>query len=217
MATIQVISIQDVLPITAINNIPGMIPRTVDIRGVDFYSVQDVLLNDQPSPSVVVMSSTQIYAQVPGGEVSNIIKSVSVLSNMFTATDASRINFSFTSTPQKAKGLQLLAQTYLLVLLTSPGSDAWNPSKGGGVQEIVGGAMAKQGAGSAVARFATAANSARSQTIALQARNFQLTDDERLAGAELLSSHFDLQSLGLLVRLRLTARSGRGVVANLEL
>lgn len=214
---LQVIRLQDVLPITGANHIPGLVPPTLEIHGEDFRSVDQVLINDAEAPEVVLASSTKLLAQIPASELREPIKTVSVLSTSFTRTAASRVLFGVSLNPISVTGIQRMMQTFLINLMTTPGTDAWSPARGGGIQRIVGANFPKDSTGGVVAEFAIAVNRTRAQVIAMQSRSATLTEDERLAGAQILESVFNPNSLGLIARVKLTARSGRSAVANMEL
>lgn len=213
---LQVIYLKDVLPISAADNVPGMVPRTLDVRGPDFDSVDHVLINDIESPSVVVASPTQIYAQVPDVLAEEQVHSIAVVGGEFTRTDASRVMFGLTRRPRLVAGMERLVQSFLMLLFTSTGSDAWYPGKGGNLQKIIGGNFSRRDSGSVVAEFSVAIGRTRTQMVAAQATNPRLQDTERLAAAEVLQSVFDPSSAALIARVQLTNRTGERARVNLE-
>mgnify|MGYP002639891899 FL=1 len=214
---LQVVYMNDVLPINSAQNVPGMEPRTVEIIGEDFRSVDKVFLNEEESPSFVVASSTRLLAQVPPGQVDATILSISVLSSEFTATEASRLSFELTDNPRVVSGIQRMVQTFVMLLLRSPGTDAWSQGTGGGLQEMIGKNFSKQNAGGATAQFAMCVRRTKSQLVSMQTRNTSIKDDGALAAAIILESVFDPRTTSLIARVLLRSRSGKAAVVNLEM
>lgn len=206
---IQVIYLRDVLRVNSVHNVPGVIPRMLDLRGPDFRSVVRVEVNEVEAPSFVVESKNRILVQVPPSQERSLIRSIAVLSSNFTKTDNSQVRFEFTDHPKKLTGLQRMVQIFLLYLLRSPGSDAWNPNTGGGIQKLVGKNFSKNNTGAITAAFTLGVSRSRSQIISMQARNTRLNSDEKLAAANVLSAVFSVEQTALLARVELIAQSGK--------
>ena len=214
---IQVTYLRDVLRVDSVTNVPGMFPRTLDIRGPDFRSVERLEINEEPSPSFAVVSSKQILAQVPESQEKSLIRTLAVLSSRFTRTEVSQIKFEFTNNPKRLVGLQKLVQNFLLYLLRTPGSDAWYQNTGGGVLKLIGAYYSKNNAGGVTAAFTTAVSRTRTQLVSLQAANPRLTDTEKLAAANVLSASFDTQQTALVARVELINQAGERAITSLEL
>ena len=214
---IQVVYMMDVLPVDQVAEIPGVVPRTLDIRGPDFRSVIAVELNEVNVQSFVIVSKNRILAQVPTDQEREIIRSVSVLSSNFTKTSSSKLLLEFTLNPKKVSGLKKLIQTFVLHLLKTPGSDAWYPRSGGGVTKIIGGNFSKDKVGGVAAEFTTCVHRTRSQIISLQATNTRLAPSERLAAANVLSAVFHAELSALLTRVEVVSQSGERALVGLEL
>lgn len=214
---IQVIYLRDVLRVNSVHNVPGVIPRMLDLRGPDFRSVVRVEVNEVEAPSFVVESKNRILVQVPPSQERSLIRSIAVLSSNFTKTDNSQVRFEFTDHPKKLTGLQRMVQIFLLYLLRSPGSDAWNPNTGGGIQKLVGKNFSKNNTGAITAAFTLGVSRSRSQIISMQARNTRLNSDEKLAAANVLSAVFSVEQTALLARVELIAQSGKKAIVGLEM
>ena len=213
----QVIYLMDALRITSVTGVPNMMPRMLDVRGPDFRNVVKVAINDEEAPAFVVESSKRILAQVPESQEKTHIRSVVVLSNSFTKTESSLVCFELTNNPKKATGLMKLLQTFVIWLLRTPGSDAWYPNTGGGLQKLVGAEFSKNKAGSIAAEFSLAVSRTRQQIITKQASNTRLDSDERLAAANVLSAVFNASQTALIGRVELIAQSGRRAAVGMEL
>lgn len=214
---IQVTYLRDVLRITKVTNIPNMDPRTIDVRGPDFRSVLRVEINEEESPSFVVLNKRRMIVQVPDSQQESVIRTITALSNTFTATESSLVRFEFTKNPRKLGGLQKMMQTFLLYLLRTPGTDAWYPNSGGGIQRLVGGNFGRSNVGSITADFTLSVSRVRSQIVSLQSSNIRLDPDEKLAAANVLSAVYNKQLTGLVARVELISQSGNRAIASLEL
>lgn len=213
----QVIYLMDALPITSVTGVPNVVPRMIDVRGPDFRSVSKVEVNDEEAPSFIVDSKNRILVQVPDSQQKKRVRSVVVLSESFTKTESSLVQFEFTNNPRKASGLMKMMQTFLLWLLRTPGSDSWYQETGGGLQKLIGAEFSKNKSGSIVAEFSLAVSRTRQQIIRKQASNTRLSSDERLAAANVLSAVFNANQTALIGRVELIAQSGKRAAVGLEL
>lgn len=214
---LQVTYLRDVLPVDSADEIPGMVPRTLDVRGPNFRNVVKIEINEEEAPNFVVMTKHRVLVQVPESQEKEIIRTLAVLSRDFTKTVSSQVKFEFTNHPQKISGLKKLIQTFLLYLLRTPGTDAWYQKSGGGVQKLVGAHFSRSNAGGVTAAFTTAVSRTRSQIISLQASNPRLTSSEKLGSVTVLSAVFNAQQTALLARVELTSQSGQRAIVGLEL
>ena len=214
---LQFIQFQDALLVTGVDEIPDLVPRSLEITGTDFRSAMDVLINEVRSPSFVIAAKNKILAEVPDPEKKLTIRNVSVLSSDFTATIQSRIKFSIGSDPKKASGLKAMMQTFLKVLLTTSGTDAFATSIGGSALKNIGRSFDVGQSSDIISDFAMAVRRAEQQIKAYQSRQPRLSDDEKLASAKLLNAKFDVNLTALPARVELIAQSGKLAYANLEL
>src|SRR5512137_451694 len=214
---LQYIQFSDALAVTGAREVPDMVPRSLEIAGVDFRHAIEVLINESNAPSFVILNKTLILAQVPDSEANSIIRSLSVLSSDFTATVQSRIRFRFGKDPKKVSGLKYLMQTFLKLLFTTTGTDAFAQNIGGSGLKNLGRNFHLSQSQAIVSDFAISVRRADTQMKALQSQQVQLADDERLLSANLLNARFDPQLTALIARVELIAQSGVRAIANLEL
>jgi len=217
MADIQVTYLRDVLRVDSADEVAGVFPRTLDVRGPNFRNVVKIEINEEEAPSFIVMSKNRVMVQVPDSQEKEVIRTLAVLSSDFTKTQSSQVKFEFTNNPRKVDGLKKLIQTFLLYLLRSPGTDAWYPRSGGGVQKLIGAHFSKSNVGGVTASFTTAVSRVRTQIISLQASNTRLTASEKLGSVNVLSAVFNAQQTALLARVELISQSGQRAAIGLEL
>jgi hypothetical protein len=214
---LQVTYLRDVLSVDSVDEVPNVTPRTLDVRGPNFKNVVKIEINEEEVPSYVIMSKNRVLVQVPESQEKEVIRTIAVLSNDFTKTKSSQVKFELTNQPQKVSGLRKLIQSFLLYLLRTPGTDAWYPQSGGGVQKIVGAHFSKSNVGGVTAAFTTAVSRVKRQLISLQASNSRLSASEKLGSVTVLSAVFNAQQTALVARVELVSQSGQRAIVGLEL
>jgi hypothetical protein len=214
---LQFVQFNDALAVTSAREVPDMIPRSLEIRGPDFRHATEVLINEENSPSFAIASKTVVIAQVPTSQVKAVIRSLSVLSSDFTATVQSRIQFRLGRDPKKATGLKSMMQTFLKILFTDAGTDAFAQRIGGSGLKNIGRNFSLGDSQTIVSDFSISVRRAESQMRALQSQQPRLPDTERLLSANILNSKFDIQLSALVARVELISQSGTRAIASLEL
>ena len=186
MTDIQVVRLSDVLPVTAISRVPGVLPRSVMLDGNDFENVEQVFLNGSPAPEFVVMSPQQILAQVPPDQVQEIIRDAYVLSTRLSFTNRTVVELSVGIRPQTVTGTLLLVQNFVRMLLRSPGSNIFDKNSGGGLYRQVGRVIGADARDRVGAEIAVSISTTRQQFIAAQTPDRTIPPDERLLTADLI-------------------------------
>jgi hypothetical protein len=212
---IQYVQFSDLLTLTSVDEVPDHAPRALRITGPDFTTAVDVVINDESSPSFVIASPNVVIAQVPIDLATQAVRSVSVISSEFRFVRESQVTFRLGRDTKKATGLICLMQTYTKFLLTTPHYDAFSPSLGGGALEALGTNADSAVGANVVAVVTRAVNVAADQMRSVQARQSQLSGDEKLMAANLLGCRYDAENTGLDVRVELIAQSGKTAIASL--
>lgn len=212
MDGIQIVRLLDFLKVNTIRNAPGVVPRSIIVRGEDFRNVEQVIMDGFVSPEFVAFSMTELVAQVPEPLRNATITSVSVLSNTLTLTERSIVEFTFGTRPKKVRGILRLMQTFLRILLRTPGSNRFHPRSGGGLLRMVGTVATNQTA----ADIAIAVQSARQYLINVQTSDRNIPPSERLLSAEIQALNVDPKSTSTFVTIVLTSHSGLRGAATLQ-
>lgn len=199
----------------ALTHVEGI--AAITVVGEDFRAVDEVIINDIPSPDVVITSNTTLLAQLPDVlQRAPEVFSVTVLSNRFTITSRSLFRFRIGKRPGKVKGILRLLQLFIKVLLTSPGSDIFNPTAGGGVLSQVGSTFGKDASTNMMTDFVIAVTRAQRQIIAMQSREQRSPRSERLLSASVIGSQFDKLQGAFYVRIQIVNQAGQTAEGNLE-
>lgn len=213
---LQTISPQEIVNLNQVRVLPGP-PRVVAIVGDDFRSVDEVLINQVPSPDVIVLDKNRLLAQVPDSAALDRINDVQVLSKRLTLSDRSQLRIRIGRTPGRVVGIMRLMQLFLKILLQTPGKDIFSPNIGGGALKNVGATFGAGDGGDIINDFVIAVDNTSRQIIAIQGRNASLPQDERLLGAKVLHANYNKGMGGIDVSVEITSQAGRAATANVGL
>jgi hypothetical protein len=211
----QVVFPQQVIPLNSVRILPNMNPRSLDVIGADFSAVDEVLVNDIPSPDVVIVSKKRLLAQVPAGLENVTLSSVTVISRSLTISPKSIIKFRVGHVASKVSGILRLVQIFLKLLLTTPGTDIFAPRLGGNALKNIGLTFGKDQGGNIVSDIIVAVDTARKQIMTIQGRDPSLPRDERLLAATVTNATYNRAEAALVVSVELTSQAGRSATANL--
>jgi len=210
----QVCFPQEVIPLIAVRQVQTTGPRTLDITGTDFSSLDQVLLNEIPAPGAVVVSQTRLLVPVPPVLATSIITSVSVLSRRLTLTPKSVIRFQVGPTPSKVRGILRLVQLFLKVLFTTPGKDIFTPKLGAAALRNLGRNFGAGEGNNIVMDFVVSVETTVRQIMAIQSKDASIPFDERLLAARLLGAKYDMEQSALVVSVELTSQAGQAAITN---
>jgi hypothetical protein len=213
----QVVFPQEAVQLSRIQFVQGLVPRTLRVVGKDFSSVDEVLVNQIESPDVIILSKTELLAQVPSQLRIDRISTVSVLSKRLTLTSRSFLRFRIGNTPTKVRGILKLVQLFVKVLFTTPGTDIFSPRLGGAGLRNIGQTFGLDEGGDIVSDFVIAVDNTARQIVAIQSRDPRLPREERLLAARVLGSGFSKQETALYVSVELISQVGRAVAVNMEM
>lgn len=212
---IQVVFPEETIELDSVYEMPGYVPRALDIRGVDFTRVSEVLINDDPAPNFTVLGNTRLLAQVPEAHATGTIFSVIVLSGALSTTgEESLLRFRLDNSPKRISGVLRLVQCFIKVLFTTPGTDIFAPSLGGGLLSRVSSYVGKDGGKSTISDVAVSLDITTRQIISVQSRNPSLPPSERLVGSKLLGAVYNRNDTSLNIRFRLDTQAGSYAMVN---
>lgn len=205
MDSIQLIRLLDVANISLVQEAAGVSPRSLLVIGEDFRSVEQVVMDGIASPDVVVLSDTQLVAEVPEVLRSSTIFNVTVLSQSLTLTDSSLVEFTFGTRPVTARSTVRVIQNFLRILLRSPGSNIFHKRSGGGLLKRVGDNITARSA----ADVQIAVTNTKQYIVSIQTPQRSIPPSERLLEAEITALNADPANTSLYVTILLTTHSGQ--------
>jgi hypothetical protein len=214
---LEVVRFRDLIEVLSISRfVPGITPPTLEIKGEDFRSVERVLINDQSSPEFIIINQKTIYVQVP--EAIGRIQSIEVLSSKFTRnTSSSKLSYEFGPKTRKVEGILKLMQLFVKWLLQTPGSDVFNPERGGGLLTLVGAMGTGRGMDNIIGSVSRAVQTTVSQMRAAQINVPGLPLSEQLLSAEVTDFDIFERQMEARVKVLLVSMAGKEAVTALEL
>lgn len=216
MIDLSIIEIRDMLPVKNIKLAHGVVPKSYYVVGVDMRNAYQVFLDETKCPQVVEIDSRTLLVQAPA-QLTMSPRSVIVISNRLTNnTGRSRISFSLGDTTHFTSGLERLIQTFMKLLLQTPGTDAWQPKLGGGVLRAAGKIGGTARVNTIVSDVQLGVERSRQQLIGLQANQPQLAISERLLYAKLLEARFSPQEQSLFCTIDIASQAMKSSVVLLE-
>ncbi len=198
---LQIVQAQALLPTTDLRVIPGLDPPTLEIRGGPFDVVEEVLVNGNPSPSVVVSSPNRVLAQLPEDALSNI-RTVEVVGPTLFGSDDVLYRFRLGAQPRLVQGLPKLIQTFVRLLLQTPGTSLLNKDLGGGLLQVLRAPVRPGDEKALISAAYTAVRKTADDLLVFQTRTSDLPRSERLGGAEVREAGVSAGKLVLGIRLQ---------------
>jgi hypothetical protein len=212
----QVVYPQEAINLSSVTVVPGPL-RSIDVIGTDFRSVDEVLINQAPSDSFVILNKNRLMATVPSSQLFSRILSVKVLSRRLTISTRSLVRFRISSTPGKVTGILRLMQKFLKILFQAPGTDIFDKQLGGGALRTVGQTFGVAEGPEILNNLVIAIDTTARQLVALQARDPVIPLDERLLSAKILRAEFNKSETAIDIAVEIVSQSGKVAVANVEL
>jgi len=215
---LQTVHPQNTIPVSKTSMIVLGGLRALDVIGDDFRSIDEVFINDIPSPDIVVVSPTRLIAQLPESlQAVPDVQSVMVVSRSLTLTASSLLRFRIGETPGMVRGIMRLLQLFVKVLLSNPESDIFNKSMGGGLLKGIGSTFGSEEGEGIRASATIAIDRTSRQIIAIQSRDGTLPRDERLLNAKLVGATFSRASSSMFLSIEVVSQTGKPARLNMEL
>lgn len=215
MIDIQTVRLSDVLPVTGIERVPGVTPRSVTLRGRDFTNVESVYMNGSVSPEFIVRSPNEILAQVPADQRAAAIVEAYVLSTRLTFSQRSLVQMSVGTRPQTVSGTLALVQTFVRILLRTPGTNIFHKNLGGGLYRNIGKVMGTNARDRVGAEAAVSVARTRQAIISSQTPDRRIPPEERLLSADIIGLELSPREGTLYMSVSVTSHAGTTAAATL--
>jgi len=214
---LEVVKFRDLVEALSIPRfVPGLDPPAIEIKGEDFRSVERVIINGQNAPEFIIINQKTIYAQIPGSI--QRIQSVEMLSSNFTrSTIASKLSYELGPKTRKVEGILKLIQLFTKWLLQTPGSDIFNPERGGGLLALVGSMGTGRSMDTIIGSVSRAVQSTVSQMRSAQINVSGLPLSEQLLSADITDFDIFERQMEARIKVLVTSMAGNEAVTALEL
>lgn len=215
MLDLQVAKSRQVLNPTSVSSIDGSSPAAIEIRGVNFHAVTEILINSVKVTTFVIESQRLIRAELPFGIPPFRVRSVEMLTSLPVGAEAAKMFFEFGRTPTSIQGIQKLVQQVIKFLLTTPGRDLFDPQIGGGFLRQLGRNIPVHQTSSIMTDLAVGISRAQTQIIEAQTGDLTIPADERLLSLDVIDAMVDAKSASIFVAIKVTSAAGESAVPTL--
>ncbi len=195
---------------------PAADPLELEVRGDDFSRAVSARVNGLDA-EFTVPDPNRLVLRVPEAARGRRTAEIAVLSSEATATGDSLLRFRLGKSPRAVRGVQKLLQTFVRILFTTPGSDIFAPSLGGGAMRIIGGPIRPSEEGDMLSDFVLAVEETKRQITRIQSRDPRIPPGERLLAASVLGVGGDRARGRISVAVSVTSHEGGSASAGLEL
>lgn len=193
MIDFKVVQAKTLLPVTAVAPIREFLPLSVLVIGSRLNLTEEVIYNDVVVDEYYAQSDTRLIVRIPKSQIGRDFTSIKVLSSVSLARSDAEISLQVLRPLRTISGIDRLVQSWLMLFLSTPGSDAFSQSSGGGGRAIIGTSSDKNER-SATAALVAAVDRTRSELVRTQSANPRIPPSERLLSASLMSANFDPQT-----------------------
>lgn len=207
MKDLRVISAKAMLPIQAIAPVRGFSPPSMVIQGKDLDKTTEVEVNGVLAPEFIVQSPTRLVVRIPESQLGQPMSTVRAYAQISPSYSKAAVSFGIVRPIRYISGIDRLVQSWLLIFLSSPGSDIFDANSGGGGRSLVG-KSTDSGQQSVAADLALCIDRTKMEMMRLQSNAPFLPMEERLMSSSLVGVNFDRESSILYADVALISMAG---------
>jgi hypothetical protein len=187
---LRVVTAKVALTVTSVSPIRGFLPPSVMVLGDRLNLATEILYNQVVVDEYIIQSPNRIVARIPPSQVGYPLTDFSVLCPVPLAKQDALVTLGIRKPIKTVEGIDRLVQNWILVFLSTPGSDIFNPTSGGGAMSMIG-KNDQTVDGGITANMATAVMATKSQILKAQATNSRIPPSERLLSCSLVTVKFN--------------------------
>lgn len=202
MNDIRVISAMHILRLHSMAPIRDFFPPSIVLLGEELNKTSEIYYNEIKVTEFVIQSASRLVMRIPDAALGKKFTSIKALTSVSVSHVDAEITFALNNPLQLLSGMDRLIQSWLLVFLTTPGSDVFDVKSGGGAQAIIGRTTTRDGKGVA-ADLALAIERTKEEIQRKQAKIRSLPTSEKLLSANLEQLTFDSSTGTLQARVSL--------------
>jgi hypothetical protein len=215
---LEVVRFRDALKVSeAVRYVPNQVVTTLEIRGDDFRTASAVRVNDVVAPTFQVVNKNIMWIPLTA-DMGTALRTVEVDSHDFTRTvNASRVIFEIGEQTRKISGILKLLQLYTKWILQTPGSDIFNPARGGGLQSLLNRVVSIEKMNHVMSLVTRAVDKTTRQIKTAQSGANILPLDERLLDASIQEVKRSYEKLGVQVSVMIVSVAGEDAISSIML
>lgn len=199
MIDLRVVNAKALLRVFSVAPIRGFLPTSVLVVGEKLDRTTEVQYNGVQAEEFVITSSTRLIVKVPPSQIGRALRDIKALSPVSAAKQDAIISLGITTPPKTISGIDRLVQNWVIIFLTTPGTDIFSPNSGGGGASIVGRPTDRSGKGVA-ADLSMAIEKTKQELLRLQSSNQAVPPSEKLLSSNLDTVEYDAASTVLSAR-----------------
>lgn len=215
MVDLRIASVRRILTIIRVAYVERPVPA-LSVEGVQLHYATQFLINDRPA-EFFILSPQQALVQIPTSIVGKPVTRVLALTDVPALNQPNDVSFGIGASFRFVTGWDATIQLFMKIALTSPGTNRFRLSSGGGLQDVLSFDINEDNKKAIQAAAVESIVRAREEVVALQNQNRRLTNDERLASAEVTSIGVNTDSTSIPIVTVLQSVSGRRAAAGMEI
>lgn len=190
MRDFRIVSARILLKVHSVAPIRNFFPPSVIVLGDDLDLTSEVLYNGVTVLEFFKSSSSRLVVRIPDSQVGKSFDSIQVFSSVAIAKRDAVLSLAVRHPVESIQGLDRMIQCWVMIFMTTPGSDVFTPKSGGGGQAIIGRNTDRTGKGVA-ADLTLAIDRTKTELAQLQAKRGNLPLSEKILSCTLDSTQFD--------------------------
>lgn len=191
MRDFRIVQAKVALPIRTIVPVRSFLPVSILVSGDGLEQVTEILYNKVRASEFIVQQGGQVLFRVPEGMVGKPLNSLEFFSNQILPGKSQSLSLRV-GAQKSVSGISRLVQQWVVVFLTTPGSDIFDPASGGGGGSLIGKPHNRDGS-SVSADLLLAVNRANDEMRKSQSSR-RVPPDERFSSADISDINFDPQA-----------------------
>jgi hypothetical protein len=211
---LRVVNAKAILRVFSVAPIRGFLPLSVVVVGEKLTTADEVRYNGIQAEEFFIQSDSRMVVRIPKSQVGLKLEEIRVLAPVSAAKKDALLSLGMSRPFKTVEGIERLVQSFMLIFLTTPGSDVFSPNSGGGAKMLVGRATDSAGTGVA-ADLQQALDRTKTELLRIQSRNSNIPLSEKLLSSSIDSIHFDPENT--LLSARVTLQNMVGDVAEVTL
>ncbi|MBU0630991.1 MAG: hypothetical protein KKC80_08820 [Candidatus Margulisbacteria bacterium] len=211
--TLRVVHLRRLLDLSSVREVPGVSPRTIEITGNRMDLTTRVEVNGVDMPDFAAVDPDRLIVTLPA-RMRSRVQSVAVLSNALDPGGSSKAYYDLGLRPVVTEGKYRVLQRFIKKLLTSPGSNVWNKSDGGGLRQLMVTNIDPRNASAISGEVSSKVMQSAKQLVLAQARDHTVPMAERVLGATVNGVQFSLATQSLQLRVSLEFQDGKFLAAD---
>lgn len=214
MKDIRIVKAQALLQVFSFAPIRGFVPASIVVLGKDLNKTTEVIINGITANEFFIQSAARMIVKLPLSQVGQTIASIKVLSSVPLTQKDAALAFRIDNPPQTVDGIDRLIQSWLMIFMSTPGSDIFSPRSGGGALSLIGRTTDSSGKGAA-ADLAASIERTNTEILRLQSKDKKIPPSEKLLSSSLVSMSFNPSTTALSARVEIRNQLMDGSVVSL--